>query len=78
MRIRLIKLRHRGIEIDLRTLKESIGYHDWFTVHDVTDQGYIVEFYSSQRLHSVLGNLPPSVYGRKMAEKEPIVVSEIT
>jgi transposase InsO family protein len=39
---------------------------------------YIVEFYNSQRLHSVLGNLPPSVYERKMAAKEPIVVSEIT
>jgi transposase InsO family protein len=39
---------------------------------------YIVEFYNSQRLHSVLGNLPPSVYERKMAEKEPIVVSGIT
>lgn len=39
---------------------------------------YIVEFYNTQRLHSVLGNLPPSVYERNMAAKEPIVVSEIT
>jgi len=39
---------------------------------------YIVEFYNSQRLHSVLDNLPPTVYERNMAEKEPIVVSEIT
>jgi len=30
---------------------------------------YIVEFYNSQRLHSVLGNLPPSVYERNMAAK---------
>lgn len=39
---------------------------------------YIAGFYNCQRLHSVLGNLPPSVYERAMAEKEPIVVSEIT
>lgn len=39
---------------------------------------YIVEFYNTNRLHSVLGNLPPSVYERIMAAKEPIVVSEIT
>lgn len=39
---------------------------------------YIAGFYNCQRLHSVLGNLPPSVYESVMAEKEPIVVSEIT
>ena len=39
---------------------------------------YIVEFYNSQRLHSVLGNLPPTVYERNMAAQEPIVVSGIT
>ena len=39
---------------------------------------YIVGFYNSERLHSVLGNLPPSVYERKMAETKPIDVSEIT
>jgi transposase InsO family protein len=39
---------------------------------------YIVEFYNSQHLHSVLGNLPPTVYERNMAAQEPIVVSEIT
>ena len=39
---------------------------------------YIVAFYNSERLHSVLGNLPPSVYERKMAETKPIDVSEIT
>ena len=39
---------------------------------------YIVGFYNSERLNSVLGNLPPAAYERKMAEKKPIVVSEIT
>jgi putative transposase len=39
---------------------------------------YIVGFYNSERLHSVLGNLPPSVFERNMAAKKPIVVSEIT
>jgi transposase InsO family protein len=39
---------------------------------------YIVEFSNTPRLHSVLGNLPPSVYERTMAAKEPIVVPEIT
>jgi putative transposase len=39
---------------------------------------YIASFYNCERLHSVLGNVPPSVYERTMAEKEPIAVSEIT
>jgi len=39
---------------------------------------YIAGFYNCERLHSVLGNLSPRVYERKMAEKELIVVSEIT
>ena len=39
---------------------------------------YIVGFYNCDRLHSVLGNVPPSVYEREMAPQEPIVVSEIT
>jgi transposase InsO family protein len=39
---------------------------------------YIVRFYNSERLHSVLGNLPPSAYERNMAAKKPIAVSEIT
>jgi transposase InsO family protein len=39
---------------------------------------YIVAFYNSERLHSVLGNLLPSVYERKMEETKPIDVSEIT
>jgi putative transposase len=43
---------------------------------DVAD--YIVRFYNCQRLHSVLGNLPPSVFERNMAAKKPIAVSEIT
>lgn len=43
---------------------------------DITD--YIVGFYNCKRLNSALGNLPPTVYERKMAAREPIVVSEIT
>ncbi|PQO92403.1 hypothetical protein C5614_24185 [Massilia phosphatilytica] len=39
---------------------------------------YIVEFYNSQRLHSVTGTLLPCVYERKMAEEETIAVSKIT
>lgn len=43
---------------------------------DITD--YIVGFYNSRRLNSALGNLPPAAYERKMAVREPIVVSGIT
>jgi putative transposase len=43
---------------------------------DITD--YIVGFYNCKRINSALGNLPPTVYERKMAASEPIVVSEIT
>ena len=43
---------------------------------DITD--YIVGFYNCTRINSVLGNLPPAVYERKMAVHEPIVVSEFT
>jgi putative transposase len=39
---------------------------------------YIVGFNNCERLRSVLGNLPPSVYERKKAESKPIGVSEIT
>ena len=39
---------------------------------------YIVGFYNCERLNSVLGNLPPTVFERNMAAKESIVVSEIT
>jgi transposase InsO family protein len=45
-------------------------------VRDITD--YIVGFYNNVRLHSKLGYLPPTVYERAMAEKQPIDVSEIT
>lgn len=43
---------------------------------DITD--YIVGFYNCKRLNSVLGNLPPAAYERKMAKTAPIEVSEIT
>jgi putative transposase len=43
---------------------------------DVT--AYIVGFYNSERINSVLGNLPPAVFERNMAAKRPIAVSEIT
>jgi putative transposase len=43
---------------------------------DITD--YIVGFYNCKRINSALDNLPPAGYERKMAEREPIVVSEIT
>ncbi len=39
---------------------------------------YIVGFYNSELLHSILGNLPPSVFERNRAAKKPIAVSEIT
>ena len=42
----------------------------------ITD--YIVGFYNGKRINSALGNLSPSVHERKMAAREPIVVSEIT
>jgi transposase InsO family protein len=45
-------------------------------IRDVTD--YIVGFYNNVRLHSKLGYLPPTAYERKMADKQPIDVSEIT
>lgn len=44
--------------------------------NDIAD--YIVSFYNCQRLNSALGNLPPTVYERKMAAQKPIEVSEIT
>ena len=43
---------------------------------DIT--AYIVGFYNTERFNSVLGNLSPVAYERKMAEEKPIVVSEIT
>jgi transposase InsO family protein len=44
--------------------------------NDIAD--YIVSFYNPERLNSVLGNLPPTVYEREMAAEKPIDVSEIT
>ena len=44
--------------------------------NDITE--YIVGFYNCRRLHSALGNLPPSVFERNMAAKKPIDVSEKT
>ena len=39
---------------------------------------YIVEFYNCERINSVLGNLSPTDYERKMAAKKPVGVSEKT
>ncbi len=44
--------------------------------NDITD--CIVTFYNCERMNSALGNLPLTVYERKMAKQEPIVVPEIT
>jgi transposase InsO family protein len=43
---------------------------------DIRD--YIIAFYNTTRLNSVLGNLPPTVFERKMAADLLIGVSEIT
>ena len=43
-------------------------------MRDVTD--YIVNFYNSRRIHSSLGYLTPNDYEMKMAEQQPICVSE--
>jgi len=43
---------------------------------DIVD--YIVGFYNSQRINSVLGNLSPAIFEQNRAAKYPIVVSEIT
>lgn len=43
---------------------------------DITD--YIVGFYNCKRINSILGNLSPAVFERRMAAKKPIVVSEIS
>jgi hypothetical protein len=37
-----------------------------------------VGFYNCERLNSVQGNLPPTVFEQNMAAKESIVVTEIT
>ena len=43
---------------------------------DIVD--YIVGFYNSQRINSVLGNLSPAIFEQNRAAKYPIVVSEIS
>lgn len=43
---------------------------------DIVD--YIIGFYNCKRINSTLGNLSPAAYERKMAVREPIVVSEIS
>jgi putative transposase len=43
---------------------------------DITD--YIVSFYNCKRIRFSIGQSSANVYERKMAESEPIVVSEIT
>ena len=43
---------------------------------DIAD--YIVGFYSSVRLHSKLGNLPPKAFEQKSAIEQPVAVSEKT
>ena len=43
---------------------------------DIAD--YIVGFYSTVRIHSTLGYLPPTAYERTMAAKQSIEVSEKT
>jgi transposase InsO family protein len=45
-------------------------------IRDITN--YIVGFYNSTRLHSTLGYLPPNAYELRSADKQPIVVSEIS
>jgi hypothetical protein len=44
--------------------------------NDVVD--YIIGFYNCTRLHSVLGNLSPSVFERNISVNKPIAVSECT
>jgi putative transposase len=58
-----------------RVWRQDYANHEE-AMRDVTD--YIVNFYNSRRLHSRLGYLPPNDYERKMAEKQPILVSEKT
>jgi putative transposase len=58
-----------------RVWRQDYANHEE-AMRDVTD--YIVNFYNSRRLHSKLGYLPPNDYERKMAEKQPIPVSEKT
>lgn len=64
--------------LDLKMEREwqlSYANHDEVKIDSAA---YIVGFYNSERLHSVLGNLPPSVYERNTTAKKPIIVSELT
>ena len=58
-----------------RVWRQDYANH-WEAEKDITE--YIVGFYNCLRLHSARGNLPPMIYEREMAEKQPIVVSENT
>jgi hypothetical protein len=39
MKIRLIKMRRLGVELDRRLIKETFGHRGQLVVQDVTDQG---------------------------------------
>jgi len=39
MRIKLVKLRHHGIEVDRRIIREATGHRGLLVILDVTDQG---------------------------------------
>ena len=39
MRVKLVKLRHLGIEIDRRIIRETTGHRGLLVILDVTDQG---------------------------------------
>ena len=60
---------------EIRPLQRQYANHTEAR-NDIAD--YIVSFYNPERLNSVLGNLPPTVYEREMAAEKPIDVSEIT
>ena len=58
-----------------RVWQREYANHDEAKI-DITD--YIARFYNCERVHSVLGNLPPAVLKQKMAAKKLIEVSEIS
>jgi transposase InsO family protein len=58
-----------------RVWQREYANHDEAKI-DITD--YIARFYNCERVHSVLGNLPPAVFEQKMAAKKLIEVSEIS
>lgn len=49
-----------------------------YTEAEIDITAYIVTFYNAKRLYPTLDNLPPVIFERKMAEKNTMVVSEIT